>query len=225
MFVLPGRSQQIARALAVIEAGERLAHSCVARQLELAVETGADASTRSFLAGQLEQESVHASFFGAGARLFGGAAMPEDAARALEHYSAQLNADLTRGSLTASLIGMQCVFEALGESVLNAFDRSVSPKVKLFAEFRRRITREEATHHAFGLRAVRMRVATDENERACVPTLTEGYAALGHAILRDSLPLFADLGGDCEACVAQYRTMVQASLARAMGDSTWSLQG
>lgn len=225
MFVLPGRSQRIARALAMIEAGERLAQSCVARQIELAAAAGASASTRSFLAGQLEQEGLHAGFFGAGARLFGGAPVPDEAARALERYRVHLAADLQRGTLTASLIGMQCVFEALGESVLNAFDRSHSPKVKLFAQFRHRIAREEATHHAFGLRTVRMQMATDEHARSRLPTVLDGYAELGQAILRDSLPLFADLGADCEACVAQYREMVQTALVRLTTDPAPSVQG
>lgn len=196
----------------VIEAGERLAHSCAERQLGLAIQSRLDRSTQSFLREQARQESRHASYFGAGVRLFGGAAMPADPAAALGRYAERLDADLTRGALIASLIGMQCVFEALGESVLNAFEDSSSPKVKLFAEFRRRIAREEATHHAFGLRAVRLHLRAAPWQRPEAIDAARSYATLGEAILTSSLPLFADLGADCDACTGQFRAMVGTSI-------------
>lgn len=219
MFALPGRSERIARALMVIEAGERLAQSCAERQLALARGMGLDAPTRSFLREQVRQESLHASFFGAGVRLFGGAQLPHHAAASLAQYRKRIDHDLAQSALTASLIGMQCVFEALGECVLGAFDRSPSPKVKLFAEFRHRIAREEATHHAFGVRAVRMRLARadsdTEGESTRARAAADSYAALGEAILQSSLPLFADLGADCATCLEQYRLMVRTSIDKA----------
>lgn len=215
MFVLPGRNERIARALLVIEAGERLAQSCAASQHVLAVAMRLDHTTQSFLRDQVRQESVHANFFGAGARLFGGAEIPRQAATALDQYRSRLEDDLKHGTLVPSLIGMQCVFEALGECVLGAFDRSPSPKVRLFAEFRRRIAREEATHHAFGVRAVRLLLHGEEAECAHARSAACSYASLGEAILHSSVPLFADLGADCETCIAQYGTAVQASIDKA----------
>lgn len=216
MYVLPGSNERIARALGVIEAGERLAQACVERQLDLARSLALDDATLAFLRDQARQESVHATFFGAGSRLFGGGAIPQEPASALGQYAHSLHAALDRGALLESLIGMQCVFEALGDCVLNAFERSPSPKVKLFAEFRRRIAREEATHHAFGLRAVRAHLVAEPWRAAEAFELTRSYVQRGDSILAGSLPLFADLGADCDACARQFRAMIRSTSDRTM---------
>jgi hypothetical protein len=206
MFLLPDLNARIARALTTIAHGEALAEGCARRQSALTV----DRAWRAFLAEQARQEAHHAAFFTAGAKLFGGAPAVDRVVTRYERYRVRLETGLERGDWYDSLVGMQLVFEALGGAVLEAFERSPSPKVGLFAGLRRRIAREEDVHHAFGVRLL-ARSKTDAPAIAAIERAQE-YRALGRELLDACIPLFADLGADCSDCVASFERRVAQAL-------------
>jgi 1,2-phenylacetyl-CoA epoxidase catalytic subunit len=185
---------QLAHLFQVLVAGERLAQECAQRQALLAPER----KTRSFLLTQAQQEGLHAWVFQRAASALAprGSVGDSPALRAMFHYRERLFADLDRGNLAGSLVGMQVVLEGVGARVLKEMDAELRRRGDRHAALRRRLLLQEDAHHAFGLRCIQRLCAETPAASALLATAGREYTALSIDMLTACEELFLYLGAE-----------------------------
>lgn len=195
------RNAAVARLVAVLARGERLAHECASRQA--AVTTSAKAAR--FFCAQARQEHMHARGLDVALAFLGASKTPSTPADAsFERLRQRLERDLDRGDLPASLIGLQVLFERLGAQTLERLNFDLSPQAKWFGPLRDLFARQEEAHHAFGARFIEAELAHGMLELGRVREAAADYRHLVGEILDACALLFVELGVDRSHYVAEF---------------------
>ena len=201
------RTLEVARAAAVLEAGERLAHRVAARQAGIAREPKA----ARFLGVQARQEAFHARVFASAARLLAPkVTVANPAQAALAALASRLDSDLDAGELWPSVVGLQVALEALGQAVLDELEGVVAQHVPALAPLHSLLARQEAAHRAFGTRCVARAIECGELTPARLRGATRDYDALVGELLMACAEVLDGLGVPYE----RYAERFEAALPR-----------
>lgn len=205
MLVGPDEQRPIARLLAFLEQGERMAHDCAKAQAALAWDT----EESRFLARQARQEAGHALVFrgvvtwlapkGVGAPSF----LP-----ALEEYRALLEDALMRKDLVETFLAEQVILEGLGEAILTRIEQGLAKRGAPFGRLRRVLLQQEEAHHGFGLCQLERAIARGEADVPCHQRRARPYLALTDAIILTLCDLFDMIHEDASAWAADARTFL-----------------
>jgi hypothetical protein len=169
--------------LAAVVAFEEIACDITRRQSTLAPIPGLARA----LAAQSRQEAMHAAAFGVAVRWTGGrAAAPPRMAAGLRRLRRSLDADLDRGDLAASMLGLHCVFEGLGGVALQPPGGDLGRLADRLVPLRSLVVLQEHAHEQLGERWV-ARLARDAGalRRSC-----DGYFEIAEEVVDAGLALF-----------------------------------
>lgn len=194
------RLAALAPVLGAIVVAEEISHDISARQAPLAPER-----LRRTLRAQAWQEAAHASIFGAALScLPGRSACPPRVRAALANYATRLHADLDRGALAESMVGLHCVLEGVAAVALQPPPGELACAADALVPLRSFILHQEQAHQQLGDVWV-PRLLADADRRV---TSARTYAALAEALLDAALREF-----ECVQVEAlDYRTRVLAHL-------------
>jgi len=202
VLVSPDEKAPIARLLAFLEQGERIAHDCAKAQSALTT----DSEARAFLCRQARQEAGHALIFqGAIAwlapkHLGGSPHLP-----AMEEYRALLHDALIREDLVETFLAEQVILEGLGEVILTRIEQGLAKRGAPFGRLRRILLQQEEAHHGFGCRQLERAVALGEADVPSLQRRARPYLALTDAIILTLSDLFDTIREDASAWAAEVR--------------------
>jgi hypothetical protein len=186
--------------LAALTLAEEISRDISARQALLA-----PSPLRRALQRQSWQETAHAAVFRAALQcLPGRAACPGALEKSLRRYATQLHADIDRGNLTASLIGLHCVLEGLGAVALQPPPGQLAKLADRVVPVRSFILHQELGHQRLGQAWVRRLGA----EPAGLDTALRVYGELAEASLQAGLDTLDCLAADRD----YYQDAVRAHL-------------
>jgi hypothetical protein len=141
--------RQIARLFNFLLQGEQLAFDCASKQSMIFD----DRISRRFLKAQARQEALHAKIFKAGIGILTPRGIGEPLAKKqMNEYRRLLEANLEHGHRAESLLGMQIIFEGLGDITLTRISDGFPTRGLAFRRVRHLIVGQEDAHHSFGLR-------------------------------------------------------------------------
>jgi hypothetical protein len=199
------RARGLARAAALLEAAERLAGHAAAGQAAIAREP----RTAQFIRTQARQEAFHAQVFASALAFFGPApGLVPPGKAALAAYAARLDRDLRAAALWPSVVGIQVALEALGCAVLEAMEGSLARHLPALAPLHRVLARQEAAHHAFGVRRVREALECGELPLPGLRTATADYRALAGGLLAACAEVLDGLGESPGPYTARFETLL-----------------
>ena len=205
MLILPGERVPIARLLAFLEHGERMAHVCAQRQAALAP----DPKAHRFLTTQARQEAMHAMVFrGAIAWLAPRHLGEAPFLPALEDYRRLLAEALDRGDWLESLLAEQVILEGLGEAILTRIESGLEKRQAPFRRLRRVLLQQEEAHHEFGRRVLERAMAEGSRELEDLRLRTQDYVALTESMVLTLCDLFETIEEDASAWAADVRTFL-----------------
>jgi hypothetical protein len=200
-----GRARELARAATLLEAAERLAGRAASGQAAIAHEAGAV----RFLVAQARQEAFHARVFAtAAAALAPGPRVAHPGGQALAAYAARLDRDLEADDLWAAVVGIQVILEALGRAVLEELEGRLVGYLPALAPLHRVLARQEAAHHAFGVRRVREAVASAELSAPRRRAAADDYRALAGGLLAAGAETLAALGDSPAPYTARFEALL-----------------
>jgi hypothetical protein len=194
------RRLEIARAASMLSAGEALAHEVATRQAHIARNT----RRARFFAAQARQEALHARIFAAVSDMLAPrvrAAPP--GAEALARFRSRIERDLDAGNLWASVIGLQVALEALGGAVLAELEEVIAKHWPVLSPVHRMLARQEAAHHAFGVRWIEAALECGELDPINV-----------HSAAGDYHPLAADVLAACTEVIEGFDVPPEQYAAR-----------
>jgi hypothetical protein len=199
------RARDLARAATLLEAAERLALHAASRQAAIAREPrGA-----RFFALQARQEAFHARMFAAAAAcLAPGATLAHPAGPALTAYQVRLDRDLDAGDVWSSVVGLQVALEALGAAVLGEVEERLARHLPALAPLHRVLARQEAAHHAFGLRLVERAAARGELAAPRAQAAVAHYRPLAGGLLAACAELLDGLGDSPAPYAARFEALL-----------------
>jgi hypothetical protein len=183
------RTRRLACLLGVLQAGEQLAAATAAQQARLAPLPW----MRRALVTQAEQERRHAAIARGAWHLVGASSCASSVPDVCAGLRARLAADLARGDLAASLIGLQGVIEHLGEALLEFLGQHPHPAGAVLHPLRRHVLAQERAHMLLGARCRRALPAPRDT------TAFDTYRALGHAAALDVAGLLDDAHLEADA--------------------------
>ena len=193
MLVYPEERVPIARLLAFLEQGERLAYDCARAQAGLAP----DGKMRRFLLGQARQEAVHAIVFqGVIAWLAPRHLGPSPLLPPLERYRALLDRAIRERNFVETLLAEQIILEGLGEAILGRIEEGLVKRGAAFGPLRRILLRQEEAHHAFGCRALDRAIAEGRTSTEELRSRAQEYLALIDAMVATLGDLFESIDED-----------------------------
>ena len=150
MFLARGERQQIARLFNFLLQGEQLAFDCASQQAKLFD----DSVSKKFLLNQSRQEKFHRQVFKAGIGILAPRGVSNiPGKKEMQQYRMLLTEALTRGDQAESLLGMQIVFEGLGDVAINHISAGFELRDmgRMCKRVRHLILGQEDAHHAFGV--------------------------------------------------------------------------
>ena len=202
MLVYPEERVPIARLLAFLEQGERLAHDCARAQAGLA----RDGKMRRFLLGQARQEALHAMVFqGAitwlAPRHLGACPLLPP----LERYRALLEQAIRERNFVETLLAEQIILEGLGEAILSRIEDGLAKRGAAFGRLRRILLRQEEAHHAFGRRALDRAIVEGRTSPEELRSRAQKYLALTDAMVATLGDLFESIDEDPSAWATDAR--------------------
>ena len=205
MVVLPGERVPIARLLAFLEYGERMANSCAQSQAALAP----DSKTRRFLMTQARQEAMHAMVFRGAIgwltpRHLGAAPFLPD----LEEYRRLITDALERGDWLESILAEQVILEGLGEAILTRIEGGLEKRQVPFRRLRRILLHQEEAHHDFGRRVLERAMEDGHRDVEVLRLRTQDYLALIDSMVLTLGDLFETIEEDASAWAADVRTFL-----------------
>ncbi|MBI2311735.1 MAG: hypothetical protein HYU77_04435 [Betaproteobacteria bacterium] len=214
LLIGPDVNARAARVLRVVALGERLAEEGARLQATLARHP----RMARFLRHQASQEQLHAFAFEAGIRYLAPKADPAElpGIKALNQFRERLLADLEQGRLAESLVGLQMVLEGIAMEVLSRLRLDLARNGARFEPLRRRLLRQEESHHAFGAVWLPRMAAEGRTDRERLRAATGEYLLLGNAVLEGCGELFADFG----APLARYREALRQALPEWLREGT-----
>lgn len=205
MLVGPDERAPIARLLAFLEHGERMAHECAKTQAALSD----DPKTRRFLLSQAKQEAMHARVFqGAIAWLAPKHLRDTPFLPALEEYRRILDDALARRDLTETFLAEQVVLEGLGEAVLTRIEQGLVKRAAPFGRLRRILLHQEEAHHGFGRRQIEQAIERSETDVPDLRQRAQRYLALTDAMVFTLCDLFESIDEDATAWAQDVRTFL-----------------
>lgn len=191
---------ELGRLFACLEFGERVAHDCALRQVEISEVM----SNRRFLVRQAQQELHHGQVFGKVILCLtprGARPVPT----ALHQFRTGLERACGRRDLLESLVGQQIVLESFGELVLHKLNNKLDQRHVGFRRLRRTVLHQEHGHRAFGERVVGRLVAQDSVLRARAYDIAEQYLDLIDTVIDQLQPLFEVVEADAGLYKAELR--------------------
>lgn len=202
MLVRPDEKVPIARLLAFLEYGERMAQDCARKQ---AAATG-DVRAGRFLESQARQEGMHAYVFqGAIAWLAPRHVGDVPFLPALEAYRKKLDEAFTRQDLSETFLAEQIILEGLGEAILNRIEAGLQKRDAPFGRLRRVLLHQEEAHHAFGERMIDRAVVAREADLADLRQKAQDYLALTQTMVVTLANLFETIDEDPAAWASDVR--------------------
>ena len=187
--------KHIARYLKFLLCGERIAHSCSARQAKLCD----DKQMKQFLLKQSRQEKFHAMTFQSGILFLAPKGVNTPAKKHTEIYSALLDEAIANHDLLSSVIGLQVILEGMGEVALSRLDFGMKQRDAGLQKLRRAILAQEDAHHDFGLQYL------DKNQLATRSIGPEAYLAVIGDMLSSMQNLFEFFDEDSDQYIADFR--------------------
>lgn len=208
MRLHPHETQQVARLFSFLQHGEWLARDVAERQSRLATTP----ALQYFFVTQSRQEMFHATVFqGAvhwlaprGAKNVPG--LPE-----LNRYRTLTEAAIGRGDLAESVLALQVLFEALGDTTLEMIDAGIERRGGGFERLRRVLRAQEQGHHAFGMRLLNQ-LAASVDERRRLRQRAENYMELVGGMFAGLDELFAHFDEDPQDYLAGFQHRLPAWL-------------
>jgi len=209
MLVYPEERVPVARLLAFLEQGERLAHDCAQAQAGLAP----DGKTRRFLLGQARQEAVHAVVFqGVITWLAPRHLCPSPLLPPLERYRALIDRAIRERNFVETLLAEQIILEGLGEAILARIEEGLAKRGAAFGRLRRILLRQEEAHHAFGCRALNRAIAEGRTSPAELCYRAQRYLVLTDAMVATFSDLFESIDEDPSAWATDARSYLPSWL-------------
>jgi len=205
MVVLPDEKMPIARLLAFLEYGERLAQDCAAKQAVM-VE---DLRAARFLRSQARQESMHAYVFH-GAITWLAPRHVGDAPflPALEAFRKKLDDAFVRCDVVETFLAEQIILEGLGEAILHRIEAGLVKREAPFGRLRRVLIHQEEAHHAFGERMIDRAVAAGLVDHSQLKRKAQDYLALTCSMVLTLTDLFETIEEDPAAWASDVRTFL-----------------
>ncbi|THJ17869.1 MAG: hypothetical protein CAF42_005910 [Nitrospira sp. CG24B] len=205
MLVGPNEREPIARLLAFLEHGERMAHECAKTQAALS----GDSKTRRFLLSQAKQEAMHARVFqGAIAWLAPKHLRNTPFLPALEEYRRILDDALARRDLTETFLAEQVVLEGLGEAILTRIEQGLAKRAAPFGPLRRILLKQEEAHHGFGRRQMEQAIQRGETDMKDLGRRSQRYLELIDTMVLTLCDLFESIDEDHRAWAQDVRTFL-----------------
>lgn len=176
---MTGASHSLVPLLAAITRAEEISRDVAARQALLA-----PARLGRALRHQSWQEAAHATVFRSALRcLPGRPACRAALEQALSAYAARLHADLDRGALAASLVGLQCVLEGFASVALQPPPGALAGAADTLVPLRAFILHQEQGHQRLGeVWAPRL-----QPDGAALARIAGGYGELAQQLLETGL--------------------------------------
>lgn len=198
--------------LAAITQAEELSRDISARQALLA-----PARLRRTLQQQSWQEAAHATVFRTALQCLPGRfSCPPAVQAALHAYARRLHRDLDRGALAESLIGLQCVLEALAGVALQPPPGALARRADALVPLRPFILHQEQGHERLG-QAWAPRLLPDAAARL---RCAEGYRALALPLLEAGLGELECLHQDSGPLRHRVRAHLDAAQAQLTHDAS-----
>lgn len=205
MLVYPHEQIPVARLLAFLEHGERIASKCARRQADLSSTN----RNRRFFRMQARQEAMHAVVFqGAIAwlaprHLGGSPFLP-----ALEEYRRLMQEALDQGNLFETVLAEQVILEGLGETILTRIEQGLAKRNAPFGRVRRILLQQEEAHHGFGRRLLEGALAAGDVTLDQLRARSQDYLVLTDAMVLALSDVFATIDEDAAAWAADVRTFL-----------------
>ena len=198
--------------LAALRLAERVSRDVALAQSALAPTP----ALRRALRLQSRQEAMHAATFGAALALAGRRARcPPRLEAALGDYRRRLEADVAAGALAASMVGLQCVFECLGEVALQPPAGALARLGDRMVPLRALLLAQEEAHHQLGERWVpRLLGGAAAAKVAAVAAARSAYPDLALAAVDAGVEAFGEFEADGRGFAEAARLRL-AGLARA----------
>lgn len=209
MLVLPDERAPIARLLAFLEAGERMAQACASSQATCAPEPG----MATFLKTQARQEATHA-------RVFHGAILWLTPRRSpgtvllkpLEAYRVLIEDALKRRDFLETVLAEQIILEGLGEALLTRIEEGLAKRGAPFGGMRRILLHQEEAHHAFGIRTIDRALQHGEVSVEALRSRATHYLGLIEPMVTTLADLFDTIHEDAAAWAADSRAYLPSWL-------------
>lgn len=209
MLVRGDERAPIARLLAFLEAGERMAEWCTRAQAGLAPDSG----SARFLATQARQEAMHAVVFCSAIVWL----TPRRSAASpllvpMEGYRALLHDAIRRRDFLETLLAEQIILEGLGEAILGRIEAGLAKRGAPFGRLRRVLLHQEEAHHEFGTRTLERAIQRGEVSVAELHGKGAPYLALVEPMVMTLSDLFDAVREDAAAWVADARAFLPSWL-------------
>lgn len=202
MLVRPDERAPIARLLAFLEHGERMAHDCAKAQAALVPDAGA----RRFLFSQARQEAAHALVFrGAIAWLAPKHLGDMPFLPALEAYRKMLDDALARQDALETFLAEQVILEGLGEAILTRIEEGLTKRGAPFGRLRRILLQQEEAHHGFGRRMLERATAEGRIDAHTLRCRAQNYLGLTDQMVLALSDLFESIAEDPAAWAGDVR--------------------
>lgn len=203
MIVRPDERAPIARLLAFLAHGERLAYDCARGQAGLAEDAGA----RRFFLSQARQEAMHARVF-QGAILWLAPRHLGDCPLLppLEQYRATLTAAIARRDFLEAVLGEQVILEGVGEALLNRIEAGLVKRDAPFGRLRRILLKQEEAHAGFGRRVLERAMASGATDAATLRACAQPYLGLARDMVTTLCELFDEIGEDASSWASDVAT-------------------
>ena len=209
MLVRPDEKVPIARLLAFLEHGERMANECAKAQAALAPDFG----SRRFLLSQARQEATHQIVFqGAIAWLAPRHLGDAPFLPALEEYRTILSDALARKDLLETFLAEQVILEGLGEAILTRIEEGLAKRAAPFGRLRRVLLQQEETHHGFGRRMLERAMAEGRTDAEALRRRAQDYLALTDQMVLTLSDLFESIAEDPTAWANDVRKFLPSWL-------------
>lgn len=187
--------KHIARLLSFLLCGEKVAHRCSVNQAKLCT----DDQIKHFLIKQSRQERFHAVTFQSAILLLAPKGVSTPAKNQMQQYETLLNNATNNHDLYTSVVGLQVIFEGMGDVVLSHFDHGIKQRGLGFKKIRRAILSQEDSHHEFGLNYVK------KNILPVAPSIhADDYLSLINEMLTSLQGLFDFFDEDSRCYVAEF---------------------
>ncbi len=204
---VPSRARELARAASLLEEAERLALHAASGQAAIV----RDPRAARFFALQARQEAFHARVFATTAAFLApGPVIAHPGEAALAAYRARLDGDLDAGDLWTSVVGVQVALEALGAAVLGEVEERLVRHLPGLVPLHRVLARQEAAHHAFGLRLVERAAVRGELAAPQVRAAVAHYRPLAVGLLAACAELLDGLGDSPAPYAARFEALLPA---------------
>jgi hypothetical protein len=202
LLVRPDEKVPIARLLAFLEHGERMAQDCATKQAA-AVD---DLRAVRFLKSQARQEAMHAfAFQGAIAWLAPRRLGDVPFLPPLEEYRKRLDDALARRDLYETFLAEQVILEGLGKTILIRIEEGLAKRDAPFGRIRRVLLHQETAHHEFGERMIVRAFETGQADADELRRKAQEYLALAQVMVLTLADLFDSIEEDPSAWASDVR--------------------